>query len=392
MKTITITLRNSGSLPVDASVVESSDPARFTTGPGPGLLEPGESATLDITYHEDTLPGTHHAYLIIRAGNLRIPLTGTTLQIIPDHLEQTLEFRLVEDDDGIWFEAGFLSPYETLPGSAADGWTDPGGHLVFRLERSENLSAWDHNWIDSPLSPEPRGDDWMIWGRASIPRLWKFVTIDMTMTSDRGNKSITMLKLFGANITAGMSYPYAMPSQAATLQAHLIAAGYTGTVVSSVAKSMSVVVTNWTNGGADNFPVTLSGSNVTMVKNASGANISLPGYPYAMPAQITNLQAALIAAGFPYASARVFGDEWTIFIPNRNAILSQRDFTATISPADPYTYQGPTGTGTDAGNTLTGTVSNVRATTGLAPLSEATKQFARLGVSRGPNYQWDEAP
>jgi hypothetical protein len=305
-------------------------------------------------------------------------------ELVIDGLEG-IKQRFVSDEAGEWFECGFDSP-EILSGNAADGWTDEFGHWRLRLERSIDLVNWDYQWEDAPGSPVLASGVYTYWGRSKVPRLWKYVTVDETLTSDRANKSITMLNLFGANITAGMSYPYAMPSQAATLQAHLIAAGYTGTVVSNVAKSMSVVVTNWTNGGADDFPVTLSGSNVTMVKNASGANISLPGYPYAMPAQITNLQAALIAAGFPYASARVFGDEWTIFIPNRNAILNQRQFIATISPADPYTYQGPTGTGTDAGSTLTGTVSNIRATTGLAPLSEAPNQFARLGASRGPNH------
>ena len=297
--------------------------------------------------------------------------------------------RLRQDDVAEWFEIGFLAPSNDLLGSASDGWTDVGGNLLFRPERSEDLTAWDHDFIDAPGSPEgPDGNgDYTYWARSIHPRIWKYVTIDLTLASDRHSKSITALKLFGATIPLP-GYPYSMPAQASALQSDLLAAGFTGATVSSVSHPMTVVVKNHTNTGDQVFDVTLSGSNVTAVKNASGSTIPL-AYPYAMPSQATTLRSALVSAGYPYASVRVFGDEWTIFIPDRATVFNQRDFSASITPADPYTYQGLTGTGTDAGSLLFGSAVNLRATTGLTPLEEAPRQFARMAVSPGPNYQFD---
>jgi len=395
MKTVTITLRNLIGVPVDASIITTSDPARFTTGTAPGIIPAGESRTLDVNFLADTVPGVHQGFLSIPATGLIIPLTAETLaapEIILDGSlgSAGLEVRLVKDDVAEWFECGFLSPSNDLLGSAADGWTDAEGYLLFRMERSDDLINWDHDWTDAPGSPEgpDANGDYKYWARSDYPSVWKYVTIDLTLTTDRAAKSITDLVLFGATISLP-NYPYAMPADAAQLQTDLRAAGYTGATVSSVAAPLSVVVTNHLETDNVNFPVTLSGSDVTDVKNASGTTISLPDYPYAMPGQITDLQADLIAAGYPYISARAYDDAWTIFIPDRSTTFSTRDITATITPADPYTYLGIGGTGTDAGNLIRGTFGNLRATTGLDPLEEAPKQFARVGVSRGPNYQYD---
>ncbi len=234
-------------------------------------------------------------------------------------------------------------------------------------------------------TPEVNNGDgtYTYWSRCTQPRVWKFVRVDLTLTSNRAGKSITNLKLFG-NTIALTGYPYAMPADAARLQTDLLALGYTGATVSSVYKPFTVEV--WSHDlNVVRFPVTLVGSNVTAVKNSSGTTIAL-AYPYAMPAQAATLKAALVAAGYPYANVRCYADEWTIFIPNRDTVFNNRQLTATITPADSFTYVGLMGTGTDAGDTILGTSGNVRATTGLAPLEEATKQFARLKISPGSRY------
>lgn len=79
MNTVTITLRNTGSVPVDASVIDFSDPDRFSAGTAPGIIAPGATAPLDVNFHPAAEPGTHTAFLIIRAGNIKIPLTAETL-------------------------------------------------------------------------------------------------------------------------------------------------------------------------------------------------------------------------------------------------------------------------------------------------------------------------
>jgi hypothetical protein len=295
-----------------------------------------------------------------------------------------LQYRLVADDVAKWFEVGFDVPF-LLDGNAADGWTDPGGYLRFRVERSLDLVTWDHNVIDAPSSPETITGGYRYWARINQPLIWKYVRVDLTLTSTRAGKGITELRLFD-DALALTGYPYAMPADAARLQSDLRALGYAGATVSSVSYPLSVEVTDHSSElDAVPFPVTLVGADVTDVKNSSGTTIPLD-YPYTMPAQAAALKDALVAAGYTYASARCYADEWTIFIPNRDTVFNDRVFQATITPADSYTYVGLMGVGTDDGDTIMGSSGNVRATTGSAPLQEAAKQFARLGVSAGPNH------
>ena len=343
----------------------------------------------------DFLPGRStrtqgiEADRVFIAGNEAEFIFGQGTQLFPNlpvAIYSTTSSRLVADDTAEWFEFGFRMD-ASLTGNAAAGFTDAGNYFRLELQQSVDLVNWSAGkFLPAAIPVVDLGDgSFEYWSRCVEPRIWKYVTLDMTMTSDRASKSITALKLFGVSISLP-HYPYAMPSQAATLQADLVAAGYTGATVSSVSHALSVDAANYGNDGKTPFLVTLSGSNVTDVKTPAGATISLPGYPYAMPSQAANLQAALVAAGYPYAGVSVYADAWTIFIPNRSTVFVQRDFTATITPADPYTYQDTNGTGTDSGNGVSGTSGNVRATTGLTPRTEAGKQFARLKITPGSRY------
>jgi hypothetical protein len=324
--------------------------------------------------------------MIYRAAGGSIVLVEPEIIIEGGDVE-SMTLRLVEDDVAMWPEVGFMTPF-LIPGNAADGWTDPGGNLAFRIERSEDLVSWDHDLIDAPGSPVDNGDGtYTYWARSLQPRIWKYVTIDVALTSARHAKSITAIKLFGSTITLP-NYPYAMPGDASVLQADLLAAGYPGATVSSVPHAMTVEAYDYSDAGRKEMPITLVGADVTDVKDSGGSTIPLPSYPYAMPGAVTALQADLVTAGFLYAGVRVYGDDWTIVIPDRSTIFAQRDFAVSIDPADPYTYEGITGTGTDAGSSVYGSFSNVRATTGLDPLEEAAKQFFRMGISAGPNYQF----
>lgn len=176
--------------------------------------------------------------------------------------------------------------------------------------------------------------------------------------------------------------------QTATLQTHLRAAGYTGAVVSNVAAAMSVGIINHTNGARTPLQVVLSGTNVTMVKTNSGTNISLPSYPYAMHAQQATLQADLRAAGQSGAVVMLYGDEWTIFLPDRPAASpAQRANSVTITPDDPYPAWDMFGAylGNQSAATILGTSGNVRSAGGT-PQAEALKQFARLKITSGTRY------
>ena len=311
--------------------------------------------------------------------NLPVPIYGCT------------SYRWSSDDTGIWWEVGFTID-APLTGNGGAGWTDAGNYLRFEIQQSLDLVSWNMGRFTPAAVPAVDNGDgtWTYWSRCSIPRLWKYVRVDVTATSSRYGKSITAVRLFGATL-ALPGYPYAMPAQAATLQAHLRALGYTGATVTSVAAPLSVEVVRYyyAAGAANNdvYLVTLSGTNVTLVQTSEGADIALPGYPYAMPAQAATLQAALRTAGHTGAVVRLFGDSWAASIPDRDTILGERRFEMTFTPADPRPSFTLFGVETvDQDNLVTGSSDNVRATTGGATRLEAQKQFARLKITRGTRY------
>jgi hypothetical protein len=308
---------------------------------------------------------------------------------LPSHIDQCVVYRMVNDSSGYWFEVGFESPVALL-GNAADGWTDPDGNLRFRFQRSETLTAWDYQWITCPTGVETTPDGFRYWARSPIPAWWYNVVCDLTLTSNRYGKSITGLSIGQVPISLP-GYPYAMPSQAATLQTHLRAAGYTGAVVSSVSQPLTVGAKNHTIDGTKALHITQSGSNVTMVRDNYGTNItSGMSYPYSMPSQRASLQTALRAAGQSGAVVMLYGDEWTIFLPDRPAASpAQRQNLVTITPDDPYPAWDRFGTylGNQSAAAVAGTSGNVRASGG-GSTPEANKQFGRMQVTPGPNYQY----
>ena len=130
----------------------------------------------------------------------------------------------------------------------------------------------------------------------------------------------------------------------------------------------------------------MSGSNVTDVSNR-GSTIPL-SYPYSMPSQRAALQSALAAAGYSGAVVKLYDDEWDVFIPDLDTILDDREFKLTITPEDPYPLWDFFGNylGLQPDNIVPGDFENLRATTGLASVEEANRDFARLKISAGTRY------
>lgn len=306
----------------------------------------------------------------------------------PDPRLPNTPVRIVLESDAFWFEFGWPSA-ETLTGSAADGWQDENGYCRIRAVRSQDLATWDHSVIDSPSSPESDGQGNLIyWVRSTVPCYWIDVMIDVTAQSDRYGKSITAIQLFGNSVSLP-HFPYAMPSQAATLQADLRAAGYTGATVTSVSAPLSATAKWHTQAGAKWLVVSMTGSNVTGV-TYQGSTVGT-GYPYSMPSQKAALQTMLTAAlgGDPNNKAVVMlhGDAWTVTIPNRVTTGKIRDYILTITPDDPYpgwdmfgNYQGM-----QSAAAVSGHPENTRNPSG-EPLQEADRQFGRFGLSLGSRY------
>ena len=300
------------------------------------------------------------------------------------------ECRTIAGEDAFWFEFAFTID-ALLNGNAGTGFTDSGNYFRLECEQSTDLVNWSlGKFIPSPTGAVLDNGDgtYTYWSRATTAIHYFNIQVDLTITSNRFAKSITGLSIGQVPVTAGMSYPYALPSQAATLQADLRATGYTGAVVSNVAAPLSVEIDNHTPGAKIRLRVVLSGTNVTMVQTNFGTNITLPAYPYFMPAQQATLQDDLRAAGQSGAVVMLYGDEWRIFLPDRPAASPvNRGSVITITPDDPFpawdmfgTYLGYLSTASIGGDS-----DNVR-TLGGTPQTEALKQFGRLKITTGTRY------
>lgn len=284
---------------------------------------------------------------------------------------------------------GFPSPTDQLLGDAENGWTDPGGNLLFRIGRSTDMQTWDHALIACPTGIDDEGDDvWIYWARAKTPIYWQTTLRDFRLTSELYGKSITAIHHYGTDIALS-GYPYAMPADKARLQADLRTAGYTGALVTSSTAALTAGIKNYTPTGPRTLVVTQSGVNVTAVAPYGGATISLPGYPYAMPSQQATLQAALRTAGYDGAVVVLRADLWEIFLPNRSISGNSFPFGITITPGDPFKAWDLYGNylGEAPANSFNGAAENVR-TPGGDPLEEALRQFFRLEVSAGPNNRY----
>lgn len=243
---------------------------------------------------------------------------------IPEHyinqdLGSGLLYRIVDDGSQKWFEAGILAPSNDLLGSAASGWTDAGGNLLFRLHRSEDLINWDTDWIEAPGSPEAVGDgDYIYWARGRFPvdskvktgQMWAQSPTAVFNYSDPRNNPITGVTINGVAQTLPNA-PYSMPSAAATLQADLRAAGWTGATVVATSNI------NWR----------IDIPNVNFTDYSAVNRVRWPGY------YVPDMYGALII------------------------LIDGMDFTGEFVNA-----------------------AGVR--------TAVSKQFARLGVSPGPNYQY----
>ncbi len=316
---------------------------------------------------------------------------GTTMfSKLPAEISGRTESRIVDDAVARWFEFGFRLDH-SLSGNGAAGYTDAGNYFRLEIQQSTDLTAWSMGkFIPAPVPVVDLGGGvFEYWSRSTDPIWYYNIVCDLALASNRYGKSITGLRIGLVDISLP-GYPYAMPAQAATLQADLRAAGYAAATVTSTAASLSVGIINHTVDGRMSLLVTLSGASVTEVRSNAGALIPLPSYPYAMPAQRATLQADLRAAGQSGAVVMLYGDAWTISLPDRPAAApAQRQTVATITPDDPYPawdmFDAYLGDQSAAG--VAGTHSNVRAGVGLPTLPEANKQFARLKITPGTRYQ-----
>lgn len=304
----------------------------------------------------------------------------------PDYELPPLSYEMVNDTDALWFEVAFISP-SLLTGDATDGWTWSNGQheLALRIEMSTDLLIWTTGTVeDAAGSPATVTGGYEYKARTTVPAYWNSVLVDFVLSSTRGGKDITAMEITGTPLSLP-NFPYAMPADAATLEADLVAEGYTGATVTTTAAPWTVVIRNYTPGTSVPMAATHSGETVTAVAPPGGGSaISLPGYPYALPADAADLQADLVTAGYTGAVVQLRNDPWSIQVPDVAAAGQNRTIGVTVDPGDPFPIWDSLsgsylGLAPDTG--ITGTYSNVR-TPGGAQLLEDRRQFARLRVTR----------
>lgn len=309
---------------------------------------------------------------------------------IPVPVWGTHEVRTLQETDAFWFEFGFKID-TVLNGNAATGFTDAGNYFRLDCEQSTDLVNWSMGkFIPSPAGAVVNNGDGThtYWQRSTVPIWWFNTMVDLSITTNRYGKSITGLSIGQVPISLP-GFPYAMPSDAARLQADLRANGYPGAVVSSVSQPLTVKAKNHTVDGTKALHITQSGTSVTMVRDNYSTNLPLPGYPYAMPSQRAALQADLQAAGQSGAVVMLYADEWTITLPDRQAATNlQRQSMVTITPDDPYPGWDMFGNylGLQSAAQINGDFDNVRPGSGGSNILEANRQFARLKISSGTRY------
>lgn len=188
-----------------------------------------------------------------------------------------LEYRVFDDGDNKWWEAWFYSG-EELSGSAADGWTDVRGYAVLRLERSEDLQSWDHNFTDlADNGTEVEAGIWKYGGRTIYPVDSVTKTGQLSLVRSRPDpRSNPLTAIVISDVDLALpNFPYDLPTDAATLQADLVAEGFTGATVEALSGGAYwALVTNY----AGQLPV--SPVSQLVIDNATQ---SLPNYPYTIP-------------------------------------------------------------------------------------------------------------
>jgi hypothetical protein len=201
--------------------------------------------------------------LAVHQGRQIYPGKSPKSWLLPQ-LDQTV----IEDSGEKWFEVYFQTAFP-LAGTPATGWTDPSGQYGMRLQRSDDLQTWDHDFVPAPGYPIDHGNGaWTYGARCKYP-------IDSDIKSghcwlesgvwphvgDARNNPFTSIVLAGV-VQALPHYPYFMPYDAHQLQNDLRAVGWAGaTVVATSANAWRIEIPS-----------------MNLTERIEGGRICWPGY------------------------------------------------------------------------------------------------------------------
>jgi hypothetical protein len=251
----------------------------------------------------------------VRLGSDRVDflLQGTQLLYyrrgtFDEDIGEGLSVR-IDDTENKFFELHWLMD-EEMTGSVEDGFTHPeDSRLTFVVERSEDLETWTPDFLNVAAPEDQMDGTWLY--KARSPMLVGSVTKTGQLTLSRPrpdprSNPLTSITIADVELTLP-NYPYDMPADAATLQADLIAEGFTGATVTDLsAGAYWVTVTDYA------APLPASPVNRILIDNTEQ---DLPNFPYAIPGDEAQLIADLEDLGWTDV-AIVFQGGYEIEIPN----------------------------------------------------------------------------
>lgn len=217
--------------------------------------------------------------------------------------------EVVEDGGDQYFELTWTMD-ALMDGDVESGLTHPDdSRLTFVVERSEDLTTWTTDFVNSAAPEDLMDGTWLYRARspflvASSVKTSQLV-LDRPRPDPRSNP-LTEVIVAGVSLTLP-NYPYDLPADAATLQADLVAAGFTGATVEDLSSGAYwALVTNY----AGQLPA--SPVSQLVIDNAIQG---LPNYPYTIPGDEALLIADLEDLGWTDVSI-VYQGGYRIEIPD----------------------------------------------------------------------------
>ena len=226
---------------------------------------------------------------------------------------------IVDDTANQFFELHWLMD-EEMDGSVEDGFTHPSdSRLTFVVERSEDLQTWTTDMLNVGAPEDQMDGTWLYKARSPMMVASVTKTGQLTLsrpTPDPRSNPITSITLGDVELDLP-NYPYDMPADAATLEADLIAEGFTGATVTDLESGAYWVLTT-------DYAAQLPDSPVGRIVINNEVQ-DLPHYPYAIPGDDALLIADLEDLGWTDVAV-VFQGGYQIQVPD---VYSDTDYNVT---------------------------------------------------------------
>ncbi len=217
--------------------------------------------------------------------------------------------EVVEDGGNKYFELTWTMD-ALMDGDVEGGLTHPDdSRLTFVVERSEDLTTWTTDFVNSAAPEDQMDGTWLYRARSPFPVASETKTSQLVLDRPRPDpRSNPLTEVIVGGVSLALpNYPYDLPADAATLEADLVAAGFPGSTVEALSSGAYwALVTNY----AGQLPA--SPVSQLVIDNATQP---LPNYPYTIPGDEALLVSDLEDLGWTDVSL-VYQGGYRIEIPD----------------------------------------------------------------------------